>query len=349
MAHGDFFRDESRTSPRFVPKEHLSMFLAGSASPLVHGDIKDLSELGACVRTDTALDRGGNVTINVRNGYSFLFRAEARIVWRSSTRRPRESFDCSHGILFTELSPFTRKLIRRLGGTKGGTVVPPAGAPIEGLIWDSDSDPDLQIMFRAERSPAEVDEDRLDLLTDPVLEAPLLAEHTEPTGVPELARESAPLRQPTELDVPGDDFDQYLDCRSLDPVEPIQWSDASETALAPKLAAIDSERHLSGDVELSGNLGYFDNTDVLQMLEATRATGVLYVKGPYTGEIQLLEGRICRCFSHGLTEEEAAFRLVVARRGRFHFIPCPVPASAQRVRTTTQLVLDAQLRRDRKK
>jgi hypothetical protein len=134
----------------------------------------------------------------------------------------------------------------------------------------------------------------------------------------------------------------------VDRVEPTEWSNALETAHAPKLASIDSERHLSGDVELSGNLGYFDNADVLQMLEATRATGVLYVKGPYTGEIQLLEGRICRCFSEGLTEEEAAFRLVVARNGWFHFIPCTVPASARRVRTTTQLVLDAQLRRDQK-
>ncbi len=335
MAHGDFLRDESRTRPRFVPKDHLSMFLAGSASPLVHGDIKDLSELGACVRTDTALDSGGVVTINVRNGYSFLFRAEARIVWRDNDRRPRESFDCAHGILFTKLSPFTRKLIRRLGGADVRAPMPPAGAPLEGLIWDSDSDPDLQIMFRAERSPAQVDEDRLDLLTDPVLEAPLVAEQMEPARVP-------------ELDTPANDVDVYLDTPSLDPVEPSAWSDAFETALAPKLASTDSERHLSGDVELSGNLGYFDNADVLQMLEATRATGVLYIKGPYTGEIQLLEGRICRCFAEGLTEEEAAFRLVVARSGWFHFIPCPVPASAQRVRTTTQVVLDAQLRRDQK-
>ena len=336
MAHGDFSRDESRTRPRFVPKDHLSMFLAGSGSPLVHGDIKDLSELGACVRTDTALDSGRVVTINVRNGFSFLFRAEVRIVWRDDARRPRESFDCTHGILFTELSPFTRKLIRRLGGgTEANAVIPSAGAPLEGLICDSDSDPDFQIMFQVERSPAEVDEDRLDLLSDPVLEAPLLAERIEPASVP-------------ELDVPGNDVDVDLDTPSVDRVEPTEWSNAFETAHAPKLASIDSERYLSGDVELSGNLGYFDNADVLQMLEATRATGVLYVKGPYTGEVQLLEGRICRCFSEGLTEEEAAFRLVVASSGRFHFIPCTVPAGAQRVRTITQLVLDAQLRRDQK-
>ena len=226
MADGDFFRDESRTAPRFVPQNHLSMFLAGSAAPFVHGDIKDLSETGACVRTDTALDSGGVVTINVRNGYSFLFRAEARIVWRSTARPLRESFDCAHGILFTELSPFTRKLIRRLGDTEGRPVVPPAGAAVEGLIWDSDSDPDLQIMFRAERSPTEVDEDRLD---DPVLEAPLLAEQIESPGVPELARESVPLRQPPEVDAPGDDFDLDLDSPSLDRGEPSEWSDAFET------------------------------------------------------------------------------------------------------------------------
>ena len=116
---GDFYRDDPRSSRRFVPKDRLSMFLAGSAAPLVHGDIKDLSELGACVRTDQALDSGGLVTINVRSGYSFLFRAEARIVWRSAERRPRDDFDCAHGIRFTELPMSPPKILKALDEASG--------------------------------------------------------------------------------------------------------------------------------------------------------------------------------------------------------------------------------------
>jgi len=283
MTDGEICRLEARTSARFAPQHHLSLFLTGRDSPIVHGDIRDLSELGARVRADAALDRGGVVTVNVRSEYSFLFRAEAQIVWRSTTKRPREGVDCIHGILFTELSPFTRKLIRRLRGSVHLT-----GVPVR--YDDAESDPDLQILFRAERSPAEVDADRLDRLDEP-LESP-----------------------------------------------PVRGSLGASLAGARRLDA----------VELSGNLGYFDNADVLQMLEATRATGVLHIEGPCRGEVQLLQGRVARCVSEGLTEKEAAFRLVVARQGRFHFIPGHVagPENPRRFRTTTQLVLEAQLRRD---
>jgi len=348
MAAGDFSRDDdARTLPRFVPKDRLSMFVAGKASPLVHGDIKDLSELGACVRTDTALENGRIVTINVKSGYSFLFRAEGRVVWRAQERRPRDTFDCSHGVLFTEMSPFTKKLIRRLGGPVQAPPKPPSDAPLEGIVWDSDSDPDLQILFRAERDPSEIDNDRPDQLADVVrdlpLEAPLAKEPASADVLPDRDGNAETLPDPPV------GVDEYLDSPSMDRVEPIEWRDATEAALAPKLAAVQERTTLAGDVELSGSLGYFDCTDVLQMLEASRATGVLFVEGPVVGEIHFLEGRICRCVAEGFTDEEAAAHLVVARSGRFHFVPCPVPESARRIRTTTQLVLEAHLKRDRKR
>ena len=347
MADGEFSRDDAadaRSSPRFVPKDRLSMFLAGTSSSLVHGDVKDLSEMGACLRTDTALENGCVVTINVKSGYSFLFRAEGRVVWRAEQRRPEESYDCSHGVLFTGLSSFTKKLIRRLGGFETSSPQPPDDAPIEGVVWDSDSDPDLEILFRAERSPADMDDDRLDAIADPLLEAPLPTEPVSSVDLPALDGEAVALAEPAEI---GDPYLDTAPAKSEESRETIEWRDAAVTALAPKLSEIQARPPYEGDVELSGNLGYFDNTDVLQMLEATRATGVLYVEGPVTGTIHIIEGRICRCVSEGYTEEEAAFHLVVARQGRFHFVPCPVPDNARGVRTTTQMVLEAQLKRDR--
>jgi hypothetical protein len=324
------------------------MFLAGSSTSLVHGDVKDLSELGACIRTDTALDSGGVVTINVKNGYSFLFRAEARIVWRARERRPREPFDCAHGILFTELSPFTKKLIRRLGGIEVRRAERPAEAPLEGVVWDSDSDPDLQILFHAERAPARVDEERLDVLENHEAKAPLLADDAATVSLPELDLGS--LRRPNRarVDPPTEPSDPCLDAPIADDDAPVERRDAAETALGPEPNVVQAQSGLEGDVELSGNLGYFDSADVLQMLEGRRATGVLYVEGPVSGQIHLLEGRICRCVADELTDEEASYHLVVARVGRFHFVPRPVPENARSIRTTTQLVLEAQLRRDRR-
>jgi len=101
-----------------------------------------------------------------------------------------------------------------------------------------------------------------------------------------------------------------------------------------------------GGAELSGNLGYFNNTDVLQMLKAARATGVLHVEGEYTGQVHLQDGRICGCFSDSFDQSEAAFRLIVADRGRFRFIPSEVRSNLLTSRTTTKLLLEAQLRLD---
>src|SRR3970282_985278 len=116
MADGRFVPTESRNSPRFVPQENLSIFLANDKASLVQGDVKDLSEVGARVVTQAVLNRGEAVTVDVRSGYSYFFRAEARIVWRTELESRRDSRVSVHGIFFTALSPFSRKLIRRLSG-----------------------------------------------------------------------------------------------------------------------------------------------------------------------------------------------------------------------------------------
>lgn len=341
MADGANFGSDARTSPRFVPKEPLSMFLARGASQLVHGDIKDLSEQGACVRTDAALDSGGVVTIDVRNGYSFLFRAEARIVWRSSVRRPHESFDCTHGIIFTELSPFNRKLIRRLSGN-GGPEGRAATNVVEGRVWDSDSDPDLEILFRAQRAPDAVDRSHMALLADPLFEPvqpPLVNSRIEVVETKDPGA-ATPTSQTSGVD-------EFLELDDLD-LEPLDGAGSPDSSVPARTSgfARDFEAYLDGSAELAGNLGYFDIADILQMLEASRATGVLAIEGPCVGEIQLLEGMIGACFSKGSSEDEAAFRLITSRQGRFHFVPDRILGTVHRTRTTTQLLLEAQLRRD---
>lgn len=298
MAMGQFAGSEARNTPRFVPPESLSVFLANNMVPLVRGAVKDLSEVGARVLTNEALDSGKTVTVDVRSGYSFLFRAEARIVWRSIEYR-RDSAVCLHGILFTDLSTFSRKLIRRLGGIVPGEASPPPtlepvepAEPVESSRWEAyaESDPDLGVLFPTSMNGLRrvTVDDRFDVLSDPVLEAPLF-------GVP------------------------------------------PEEAL---------ETRTGGEVELSGNLGYFNNADVLQMLEAARATGVLFIEGEHEGEIHLKDGRICGCFSTTLSDQDAAFVLIITDRGRFRFVPTGVRSNLLTSRTTTQLLLEAQVRLD---
>lgn len=256
------------------------MFVADRTASRLRGDVQNLSELGACVSTNGALRSGGCVTVDVRAGYSFLFRAEARVVWRAEAPSPREPFECIHGMSFTAPSPFTRKLIRRLGGLEARETTRD-GTAVDGREWAAETDPDLDVWLREEGAPKGPD-DKFDLLSDPIEEA-LLAPATEPSNFP----------------------------------------------------------------ELSGSLGCFSAADVLQMLESSRATGVLYFAGESGGEIHLDNGRICGCFSEGLSQREAAFALIFAEWGRFHFVPARVRSNLPRCFTTTQLLLEAHFRLDK--
>lgn len=110
---------------------------------------------------------------------------------------------------------------------------------------------------------------------------------------------------------------------------------------------IDVHRHQEPG-ELSGDLSRFKTTDILQMLEANQATGVLHVEGEVTGEIHLLDGYICGGFAGQLRGEAAAFRLIPVRRGRFHFVRTNIHSNIQAVRSTTEFMMEALRRHDEK-
>ena len=98
--------------------------------------------------------------------------------------------------------------------------------------------------------------------------------------------------------------------------------------------------------ELSGDLGRFKSTDVLQMLEANQATGVLHVDGDHKGEIHLLDGYICGGFAEALKGEEAVYQLIPVRTGRFHFVRSNIRSNIQSVRSTTEFMMEAFRRHD---
>lgn len=98
--------------------------------------------------------------------------------------------------------------------------------------------------------------------------------------------------------------------------------------------------------ELSGDLARFKSTDVLQMLEANQATGVLHIDGDYKGEIHLLDGYICGGFADELKGEEAAYRLIPVRNGRFHFVRSNIRSNIQSIRSTTEFMMEALRRHD---
>ena len=102
--------------------------------------------------------------------------------------------------------------------------------------------------------------------------------------------------------------------------------------------------------ELSGDLSHFKTTDILQMLEANQATGVLRIDTEEaTGEIHLLDGYICGGFTGQQQGEEAVYRLIPLRRGRFNFVHSNIRSNIQSVRSTTEFMMEALRRHDEQK
>ncbi len=99
--------------------------------------------------------------------------------------------------------------------------------------------------------------------------------------------------------------------------------------------------------ELSGDLRHFKTTDILQMLEANQATGVLHIDTEVaSGEIHLLDGYICGGFTGQHQGEEAVYRLIPLRRGRFTFVHSNIRSNIQSVRSTTEFMMEALRRHD---
>lgn len=111
---------------------------------------------------------------------------------------------------------------------------------------------------------------------------------------------------------------------------------------------IDHHYHRTEPGELSGDLARFKSSDILQMLEANQSTGVLHIDGDRKGQIHLLDGHICGAFSADLKGEDAAYRLIPVRNGRFHFVRTDIRSNVRAIRSTTEFMMEAFRRHDEK-
>ena len=104
-----------------------------------------------------------------------------------------------------------------------------------------------------------------------------------------------------------------------------------------------NDYHISGGI--SGLLHEVPLPDLLQLLSASRRSGIFRITGTYSGHIHLQEGRIYRATiddSPGVSSRKALYRLLGLRQGRFEQIPPPPPDEVTREEltgSTEQLLL----------
>ena len=70
-----------RAAQRFVPKGLVTVTVGEGGFPLAFGEVRDLSESGACMVTDFVLGRGRSLELQLRVDDRLTLETDARIVW----------------------------------------------------------------------------------------------------------------------------------------------------------------------------------------------------------------------------------------------------------------------------
>ena len=95
----------SRRTGRFVPAASVTVALIEENIPVAYGVVRDLSELGVCIMTNTVLVPGSSYQFRMSFFGGEILEAEARVVWTEppSSSAPATS-EVPHGLEFTEMT-----------------------------------------------------------------------------------------------------------------------------------------------------------------------------------------------------------------------------------------------------
>jgi hypothetical protein len=102
----------SRRSKRLLPKNAVTVALLDDDYPVGYGVVKDISETGACIITDSALSRDRGLLFKMSFYREGMLAAAGRVVWSEAVKGQAEG--ARHGIEFTSLSESERRLLRRI-------------------------------------------------------------------------------------------------------------------------------------------------------------------------------------------------------------------------------------------
>ncbi len=116
----------SRRTGRFVPSTSVTVALLEENLPIAYGVVRDISEAGACIMTNTSLNPGRSYQFRMSFFGGEILEAVARVVWRETHRlNGSEPVGVPHGIEFTDINSGNLDNLRRIlqsreFGSKGG-------------------------------------------------------------------------------------------------------------------------------------------------------------------------------------------------------------------------------------
>jgi hypothetical protein len=103
-----------RRSKRILPKDSVTVALVDKDYPVAYGVVKDISESGACIITDSPLDKDRDVTLKMSFYRSEMLAAGGRVVWAGSAETSGSFKGTRHGVEFTALSTAERKHLQKI-------------------------------------------------------------------------------------------------------------------------------------------------------------------------------------------------------------------------------------------
>ncbi len=105
----------SRRTGRFVPSTSVTVALLEENLPIAYGVVRDISDAGACIMTNTSLNPGRTYQFRMSFFGGEILEAVARVVWRE-IQRPNDSepMGVPHGIEFIDINDANLENLRRI-------------------------------------------------------------------------------------------------------------------------------------------------------------------------------------------------------------------------------------------
>ncbi len=121
-----------RAVRRFIPKQSITVAVNEDGFPLACGEVRDLSESGACVVTDLVLKRGWRIDLKVSLDSLGVFETQGHVVWSGEGPYEQDAQHARggvlgavlHGVQFTGLPDAVRSRLKGLLTTNAFDLAP---------------------------------------------------------------------------------------------------------------------------------------------------------------------------------------------------------------------------------
>ena len=110
----------SRRTGRFVPSTSVTVALVEENLPIAYGVVRNISEAGACIMTNTSLSPGRSYQFRMSFFGGEILEAVARVVWRENHRpNGNEPVGVPHGLEFIDINDANLDNLRHILQSRG--------------------------------------------------------------------------------------------------------------------------------------------------------------------------------------------------------------------------------------